>query len=310
MPLLACAALFVIVLIAAYLIHRMPDRTEFGRRELPLVYERTSLGADRVGPFSVAGVWRVRVDDARFGGISALALDGGTFVALSDSGVVARFPVPGTDAPTIVLHELPGGPGKRGFKYNRDSEALAADPAGRGWWVAFENRNSLWLFDHDFEQVVERVELDAPEFARNRGVEAIVLEGGRLLLFPERGGRAFSIDGLSLPVKGIRGWTSDAARLDDGRLLIANRTPALIGLSNRLAVLRRDGDGYAQQAAWRIPVDRLGNIEALALEARPDGAPRLWMMTDNGLQQRRPTLLIAIELRPRPARQPSSKSRA
>jgi hypothetical protein len=102
-------------------------------------------------------------------------------------------------------------------------------------------------------------------------------------------------------LRGSNGWISDAARLGDGRLLIVNRTPSPIGLSNRLTLLGRAGDGYAQQRAWRIPVDRLGNIEAMALETQPNGALRLWMMTDNDLQQRRPTLLISLELRPRPA---------
>jgi hypothetical protein len=210
--------------------------------------------------------------------------------------------MPGRDHLSAVLDELPAGPGNRGFKYNRDSEAIAADPKGRGWWVAFENRNALWLFDPDFERFLERWPIDAPEFGRNRGVEAMVADHGRLLLFPERGDRVFSVDGQSMPVKGVSGWISDAVRLGDGRLLIANRTPTPIGLSNRLALLRRDQTSYVQQVAWQIPVDRLGNVEALAIEAKPGGKLRLGMMTHNTLQQRRPTLLIALELRPRPAR--------
>ena len=300
--LLACATLAGLVLIAAYVFHGQPDRIELGRRQLWLGYERISLGADHIGPFAITGAWRVRVDDPRFGGISALAIDRSAFLALSDSGVVARFPKPGTDHPSVLLDELPGGPGNRGFKYNRDSEAIAADPKGRGWWVAFENRNALWLFDQGFDRVLERQAIDAPEFARNRGVEAMVADRGRLLLFAERGGRALSVDGLSKNVRGVSGWISDAVQLGDGGLLIANRTPTPLGLSNRLALLRPDRNGYVQQAAWRIPVDRLANVEALALETQPDGALRLWMMTDNNLQQRRPTLLIALELRPRPAR--------
>ena len=73
-----------------------------------------------------------------------------------------------------------------------------------------------------------------------------------------------------------------------------------IGLANFLVALRPDGDGYAASAQWRIPVDRLDNVEALAAEPMPGGGTRLWLMTDNNLQQRRPTLLIALELKPRP----------
>lgn len=299
---MACAALAGLVLAAAYCFQRLPDRTEVGRRELPLVYELISLGTDRIGPFAIAGAWRVNVDDSRFGGISALAIEGGAFLALSDSGVVARLSKPGRDHLSALLDELPEGPGNRGFKYNRDSEAIAADPKGRGWWVAFENRNALWLFDRTFERVLERRAINAPEFGRNRGVEAMIAARGRLLLFPERGGRVFSVDGQSMPVKGVSGWISDAVQLGDGRLLIATRTLTPIGLSNRLALLRRDQNRYVQQEAWQIPVGRLDNVEALAIESQPGGALRLWMMTDNNLQQRRPTLLMALELRPRPVR--------
>ena len=130
----------------------------------------------------------------------------------------------------------------------------------------------------------------------------MVAEGDGLLLFPERGGVALSAGGRRLPIRGVSGWISDAVVLPDGRLLVANRTPTGIGLSNRLAVLERDRIGFHLRAEWPIPVGRLDNVEALAVEARPDGALRLWVMTDNNLQQRRPTLLIALELRPRLAR--------
>jgi len=298
----ACSLLAAAILISGAWLDRLPERIESGHRVLPLEYETSSLGFDRVGPFRVVGAWRLRVGDARFGGVSAMAIDAGGFLALSDSGVVARFPRPGSVRPVIALDELPDGPGNPGFKYNRDSEALAADPAGRGWWVAFENRDALWLYDPKFDRVLERRRIDHEGLGRNRGVEAMVAEGDGLLLFPERGGVALSAGGRRLPIRGVSGWISDAVVLPDGRLLVANRTPTGIGLSNRLAVLERDRIGFHLRAEWPIPVGRLDNIEALAVEARPDGALRLWMMTDNNLQQRRPTLLIALELRPRPAR--------
>ena len=47
-----------------------------------------------------------------------------------------------------------------------------------------------------------------------------------------------------------------------------------------------------------IPVGRLDNVEGLSAELMPDGSTRLWMVTDNNLQQRRPTLLIAVDLKP------------
>jgi hypothetical protein len=132
----------------------------------------------------------------------------------------------------------------------------------------------------------------------------MVAEGGRLILFPEWGSRAIRA-GKRVAISGVAGWLSDAARLPDGQILVVNRRPTPIGLSNFLVPLRRDGAGYAAVARWRIPVGRLDNVEALAAEPLPGGGLRFWVMTDNNLQQRRPTLLMALELRPRPARRSS-----
>ena len=298
----ACLALAAIILVAGYIVHRLPSRVELGHRALPLRYVPISLGQDWLGPFAIVGTWQASTDDPRFGGISALAIDGREFFAISDSGVVARFPKPGAAPAYVSLDELPDGPGDPGFKFNRDSEALVADPGGRGWWVAFENRNALWLFDKGFSRVLERRSIDAAGFGRNRGIEGMAVADGRLLLFPEVGGRALRMNGQQVSINGVNGWIGDAVALGNGDMLIATRTLTPIGLINRMALMKRDRDGYRARAAWRIPVDRLGNVEALAVEARPDGALRLWIMTDNNLQQRRPTLLIALELRPRPAR--------
>ena len=283
-------------------IHELPNRAELGLRTLPLHYEAVGLPARQIGPFMVVGAWQLHANDVRLGGFSALAVDRHGFLALSDWGVVARLGRPGARQPLITLDEVPDGPGDPAFKFNRDSEALAADPGGRGWWVAFENRNALWLYDRQFRGVIERRSVPAPGFSRNRGVEGMVAGDADLLLFPEKGRQAVRATAGAVPIVGLGGWISDAVRLSATRLLIANRTPAAFGLSNRLVLMEVRPDGLKALASWRIPLERLDNVEALAIEPRPDGAVRLWMMTDNSRQQRRPTLLIALELRPRPAR--------
>jgi hypothetical protein len=304
--LLPGAVLALSVLLFRAELNRLPNRVEAGSRTVQLQFEPVELASSSVGPFRIVGAWRLLADDSRFGGISALAVEGGELIAISDSAVFARFPKPGLKDAQVTLRELPGGPGQAGFKVNRDSEALVADPEGRGWWVAFENRDELWLYDRRFGRALERVALNASGLGRNRGVEGMVAEGGQLLLFPERGGRALRLDpAATLPIRGISGWLSDAVRLPDGRLLVVDRRPTPIGLSNSLVLLERDGGGYRARRQWRIPVGRLDNVEALAAEPMAGGGTRLWMMTDNNLQQRRLTLLLALELRPRPARQPS-----
>jgi hypothetical protein len=300
--LIASALLVLGVLLFRAGLNRLPNRIELGPRTVPLHFEPVNLAAGSVGPFRIVASWRLFAADPRFGGISALAVDGPDLVALSDSGVVARFPKPPVRAAAVSLDDLPGGPGRAGFKVNRDSEALAAIPGG-GWVVAFENRDELWTFDHAFTRALRRARIKGHGLSRNRGIEGMVADGRGLILFPESGGSAIRPGEKEIAaVTGLTGWISDAVRLPDGRILVANRRLTPIGLGNFLVVLRPDSGGYRAGDGWRVPVARLDNVEALAAEPLPGGGTRIWAMTDNNLQQRRPTLLIALELRPRPAR--------
>ena len=296
------ALLALLVLLFRSELDRLPNRIEVGPRAVDVRFEPVDLAGGSSGPFRVAATWKLSVDDARFGGISALALDGDDFVALTDSGVAARFARPGQEMSQAWIREVPGGPGNAGFKYNRDSEALVADPLGRGWWVAFENRDELRLYDQRFERSLDsrRLSLGLP---RNRGIEGMVAADTDLLLFPEQAGRAVaSVAAVERPVRNVSGWLSDAVRLPGGTILVINRRPTPIGLRNDLVELLPDGGGYRAGATWRIPVGRLDNVEAIAAEPLAHGGARLWMMTDNGFRQRQPTLLIEAELRPRPSR--------
>jgi hypothetical protein len=75
--------------------------------------------------------WRLTAPDPRFGGLSALAVEDGALLAISDSGVVARFDPPGAGAAMrISLHDLPAGPGSPYRKSMRDSESLLRDSSG------------------------------------------------------------------------------------------------------------------------------------------------------------------------------------
>ena len=300
--LIAGTLLALSVLLFRLELKRLPDRAELGPRNMLLRYQPVVLGDGSVPGLRIVGAWRLLAEDSRFGGLSALALSNGHFVALTDSGVVARFPGPQARA-IMTLDELPGGPGNKAFKFNRDSEALVADPAGRGWWVAFENRNEVWLYAPLFRRALGRVPVRGAGLSRNRGIEGMVADRDGLLLFPESGGQAFRPGRKAhIPIEGVSGWISDAAVLPDGSLALLNRRPTPIGLANILVILEQSGSGYRARHSWQIPVGRLDNIEGLAAEPLPGGAMRLWMVTDNNLQQRRRTLLVAVELRPRPAR--------
>ena len=284
----------------------LPDRRELGPRLASLRFEPVALDAAGFSPLQLAGAWAVTSDDdPRVHGISGLALDGAELVAVTDSGVVIRFAKPGAAAVQALVRELPGGPGDPGRKVNRDSEAIAADPGGRGWWVAFEQRNELWLYDREFHRPLGRMPVPGRGMTFNRGAEGLIADGNGLLVFPEGGGRAlrFSPKGWSevrfaMPARRV----SEAAAAAGGAILVIERGPAPGGFANALVRLDRCPAGYCPAWRKRLPMGLLDNVEALAVEPLPSGATRLWLMTDDNGGKPQRTLLVAADLPPPPPR--------
>ncbi len=280
----------------------VPNRHELGWRTARIAFEPVHLN-EAFAPFRLAGAWKLTSDDPRFGGISALAVDRGALLALTDSGALVRFRPP---HPRAEIGELPDGPGSGRFKRNRDSEALLRDPAGRGWWVAFENWHELWLYDPSFARALQRIELGNRGWRSNRGVEAIAPEGGALLLFPERGDSLLRVTGaLARPIDIVnaRGRISDATAFGDGRVLAIERRPTPLGFRNALVMLDETRSGYRFGRRFALPLGPLDNVEAIAVERLGAGKHRLWLMTDDNFQPPLRTLLIALEL---PADEPAS----
>jgi hypothetical protein len=291
------------VLAAHHYLQGLPDREEMGARSTELRFEAVALDARKFAPLRLVGAWTVTGDDPRVGGISALAIDGGELIALTDSGVVIRFAKPTGSAVQAQVRDLPGGPGDPGFKTNRDSEGVTRDPAGRGWWVAFETRNQLWLYDRSFTQSLQRLSIPPRDLHFNSGVEGLTSSGDRLLLFPETGGFALQLSrsGWSeIPFDYPARWVADATALPDQSLIVIERGLSVRGFVNALVRLKRCGAGYC--VSWRIPlaVAPLDNVEAIAFELLESGATRLWLMTDDDSHKRLRTLLIAADLPPQP----------
>ena len=272
----------------------LPDREARADARAAIVFTPVKLAAYTALPLRVAGAWRLTSVEPRLGGVSALAIDRGEFIALTDSGVVIRLPRPGRGA-AGEFRDLPEGPGPAHFKAGRDSEALARDAAGRGWWVAFENRHAVWLFDHDFRRVERRIGLGGLGWRPNKGAEGALSGPGGLALFPEGGDELVrvrasgAIDrvGLANPY----GRLADATTLPDGRIMVLARSFSPAGFSARLLLL--DGMGLVPVAT--LGFGRLVNPEAIAAEALPGGRVRLWVMTDNDYRRRVPTLLVALD---------------
>lgn len=292
---LAAAVLLAAALINFSDLYRgLPNREELGPRQVPVRFDPVAFDACGFAPLTLAGAWQLTAPDPRFGGASAIAVEDEGLIALSDSGVVFRLPKPGTAQPTVSIDELPAGPGDPGFKRNRDSEALLRDWRGRGWWVGFEKSNRVWLFDGGFERVLARYRIGRGW--PRAGFEAVAATGGRMVLIPESGGKLLSIEAATsewLPLPA--GPVSDATMLPDGSLLVVERSLRFDGFHNRLVQIRRDVEGYALVRSIPLGVGALDNVEGVAVEPRGNGALRLWLITDDGMQWPQRTLLVALD---------------
>jgi hypothetical protein len=287
-----------LAVMAGYALIRSPDlRSERPARWAAVRFIPVAPDPSGFGPARLVGAWRVEVDDPRFGGVSALALDGDTLLALTDSGTLVRLPRPGRRRQALV-QDLPAGPGNSRFKVNRDSEALARDPAGRGWWVAFEQWHQLWLYDPAFRRALAHIELGSERWGPNTGIEAMVADNRGLTLFREPADEWLRIEGRTLRrhrMTSRYGSLSDAARLPDGRVLAVARKMALAGFAKRLLAVEDHNGSVQLRSLARLSLGATANVEAIAVEPRGQSA-RLWLMTDNDFRPRAPTLLVALDL--------------
>jgi hypothetical protein len=300
-PLLQLLILAAAIPLFHYWAIRLPDREELGERSTRVEFEKVHIDSESFGELRLAGAWTLTGDDPRFGGFSALAVDDGELLALTDFGVLARFPKPAGAGATALIRELPSGPGDRRFKRNRDSEALLRDRSGRGWWVAFENRNELWLYDERFSRPLGRAALGRQRWPLNKGIEALTHAGSDILAFPEQGRTVVRLRGLSaqsFPIDPPLGRISDAVQLPDGRIWVLHRNLTPFGFRNSLTELERTAAGYRFGKSLRLGLSPLDNAEALAAERLPNGNTRLWLMTDDNLQRPMRTLLIALDVPP------------
>ena len=283
----------------ALLIRAMPDR-----KPMAPVSQRLSVRPVAVvpvgGPLRLAGAWELKGDDRRLGGLSALAIDNGDFLSVSDRGAVVRFSMPSAPSPRVTISDLRVGPGPYGKKRARDAESLARDPAGRGWWVGFEQRHSLWLYKPDFSNALASVDLLRPDWGDNSGAEGLLVRDAGPLVFGEDGRDVIRIDGdrpvnlkLHAPSE-----VADAASAPDGSGWVLLREIRMSGISQSIAPLERAQDGYRIGAPWPLPKDQLDNFEGMTIQARPDGGWRFWLVSDNDFRSTARTLLVALDYLP------------
>lgn len=269
----------------------------------------------RLGRLLFLGGWALTSNDQRFGGVSALHVDGGEALALSDAGWRIRFPLPprrtAVRANIAMIHD---GPGPEEEKSNRDVESVAV--AGKSAWIGYEQANAVWRYDLPGFTVAASAAPKAMEaWNANHGAEAMVrLPDGRFLAFDEGDGGESevllfagdpAVAGTAArklryrPPAGYR--VTDAALLPDGRLAILHRRVALFeGFTAKLtlaAVPAADARLIVpgeEIAAFEGPVSR-DNFEALSV-TREGGRTILWLASDDNYNALQRTLLMKFAL--------------
>jgi len=309
------------VLLAYWPMRDLPDRKQLQPSLVALSIQPVALPRAQA-PLTLAGAWILRASDPRFGGLSGLAIDHGQFLAVSDLGAVIRFNRPSTNRPRAAIHDLRSGPGRFGNKWSRDAESIARDPQGRGWWIGYEQRHSLWLYDEQFDRTLAGIDLKRPNWRDNRGAEGLLIQGGRLLVLAENGRDAVRIeDGQPQFLKlHSSADVAEGALAPDGSAWALLRTKGLDGIREAIAPVIATSDGFRTGNAWPLPKEPFDNFEGMAIEARPGGGWRFWLVTDDGHRVMARTLLVALDYQPPaehekspapgagPSKKPSTKS--
>ena len=295
--------------------HREPPPAVTFVRFAPVALRDEAPAAGRLGRLTWLGGWALTSNDARVGGISALHVEAGEALALSDAGWRIRFALPaGRNPVRAEVAMVAEGPGPPGDKVNRDVESLVVH--GGEAWLGYEQSNEVWRYGlRRFERRSSAAPPAMREWSDNAGPEAMVrLADGRFLVFAEGDGgdsEAILFAGdpavpgtraLRLRYRPPAGYRiTDAALLADGRLILLNRKVGLLeGFTARLVVAALPGladralISGQEVAAFDGAVTR-DNFEALSV-TRESGRTILWIASDDNYNPFQRTLLMKFAL--------------
>jgi hypothetical protein len=269
----------------------------------------------RIGALIFRRGWALSSPNPRFGGLSAMQVEGGRVLAISDDGYLFQFALPGAGPSQVAITPMRAGPGDRDSKFNRDTEAMLVE--GDRVWLAYERHNMIWRHRRpgwDAEAAARPPLMR--RWGRNSGAEAMTrLADGRVLIFAEGGGGAFSpvamFDGdpadtatraVGLRIRRLPGFrVTDVDVLPDGRLLILSRQfDWMTGFSAKLAIadanqLRDGATIEPREIAHFAPPLIVDNFEALSV-AREGGRTIVRIASDDNFLRLQRTLLLEFEL--------------
>lgn len=286
----------------------------------PVAFDPGDPAHVRLGPLRFLGGWRLTSPRSDFGGISALHVTQGRFLALTDTGRLFRFRMrkDGSIFDSSFI-ALPAGPGRKDQKSDRDTESLVVDNAGGRLWIGYERHNAVWRYDSALTRAEAHAEPAAmKDWPWNGGPEAMarVADNRFVIICEEPTGPGETHEALLFAGEPARRgtrvtrflyrgppgfWVTDAAQLPDGRLLILHRDYSLMGgMKAALATIDpaaiRAGrviDGR-ELARLQAPLT-LDNMEALAID-REAGRTILWLASDDNLSPFQRTLLMKFAL--------------
>jgi hypothetical protein len=297
-------------------------------RAVDLTATPVEFDAERLGALRFRGGLTLASDLASFGGFSGLeVLEDGRLVAVSDDGqwLEARIVLSEdgalagvADARTALMRDETGEPFPE--KEARDAEGLAQLPDGR-FAVSFEQTQTIRIYDLNrdgpFGAAGSGPRLD--EVARlppNAGLEAIAATAeGEVIVGAEGGGGTTPLWRAALdaaepiapriayaPRLGFSLTGMD--RLPDGGFVALERFYApVIGARARITRFPEsalDAGGEAlpevEELALIAPPAPVDNFEAIAAVRAPDGAVRIYVLSDDNFSARQRTLLLAFDL--------------
>jgi hypothetical protein len=285
----------------------------------PVVLDPQNPGRVAFGALVYRGGLALHAPSPAFGGVSALEAEaaGGDLIAVTDRGHWARIrPIHrlGRLADASIGAPAPLAGIDVQDKDERDAEGLASDGAG-GFLVSFERRHRVLAYPRarpPFSAAPRELALpdDIVNLRSNRGLEAITRTcDGRLLLIAQRGrdgatGAWIGAEGAwrVFPYPRSDSHPAAAATLPDCSILVLERRETEEGFRVRLVRLGRaalDAEAPAvEELASLAPPLATDNFEGIATQTSGAGETLIYLVSDNGFAEDRPTLLLMFALAP------------